>query len=49
MSKLILDRNNTGLLLSKVRYIRSMDTYSEFPDDELIAGSNLYNRHILSE
>ena len=49
MSKLILDRNNTGLLLSKVKYIRSMDTYREFPDDDLMAGSNLYARHVRSE
>ena len=49
MSKLILNRNTTGLLLSKIKYIRSMDNYREFPNDDLIDGPKLYNKHIGSD
>lgn len=44
MSKLILDRNMTSLIHSKIDYIRSMEKHRDIADTEISGLLELYNR-----
>ncbi len=47
MSKLILDRNMTALIRSKIDYIKSMETHTDITDMDLSVLPDLYNRFFL--